>query len=85
VALTPSAQVLAILRQGQSFTDFALQQSLRHAEYFRGQVLPAEQQQAFEQAARDSLAAQAELEAQPEGDFDAFVSAYQASILALAV
>ncbi|MBQ1558117.1 MAG: hypothetical protein IIZ69_08165 [Pseudomonas sp.] len=30
-------------------------------------------------------AAQAELEAQPEGDFDAFVAAYQASILALAV
>ena len=35
--------------------------------------------------AHDSLAAQAELEAQPEGDFDAFVAAYQASILALAV
>ena len=85
VEMTPSAQVLAILRQGKSFTEFALQQSQRHAEYFRGQPLSAQQQQAFEQAAHDSLAAQAELEAQPEGDFDAFVAAYQASILALAV
>ncbi|WP_256218101.1 hypothetical protein, partial [Pseudomonas sp. EGD-AK9] len=40
---------------------------------------------AFEQAAQRSLAEQAELEAQPQGDFDAFVAAYQASILALAV
>ena len=32
-----------------------------------------------------ALAEQAELEAQPQGDFDAFVAAYQASILALAV
>lgn len=85
VEMTPSAQVLAILRQGQSFTDFALQQSLRHAEYFRAQPLSAQQQQAFEMAAHRSLAEQAELEAQPTGDFDAFVAAYQASILALAV
>ncbi|ARS47226.1 glutamate--cysteine ligase [Ectopseudomonas mendocina] len=85
VEMTPSAQVLAILRQGQSFTEFALQQSLRHAEYFRAEPLSAEQQQAFEQAAHNSLAEQAELEAQPKGDFDAFVAAYQASILALAV
>jgi glutamate--cysteine ligase len=84
VAMTPSAQVLAVLRQGKSFTEFALQQSLRHAKYFRGQPLGAEQQQAFEQAAHDSLAGQAELEAQPEEDFDAFVAAYQASILTLA-
>lgn len=83
--MTPSAQILAILRQGQSFTDFALQQSLRHAEYFRAQPLSAQKQQVFEKAAHVSLAEQAELEAQPRGDFDAFVAAYQASILALAV
>ena len=85
VELTPSAQVLAILRQGTSFAEFALQQSLQHAEYFRAQPLDAGQQAAFEQAAQNSLAEQAELEAQPAGDFDAFVAAYQASILALAV
>lgn len=83
--LTPSAQVLAALRQGSSFADFALQQSRRHAEYLRSRPLDAEQQAAFEQAAQRSLAEQAELEAQPQGDFDAFVAAYQASILALAV
>lgn len=83
--MTPSAQVLAILRQGQSFTEFALQQSRQHAEYFQSQPLEAGQQAALEQAARQSLAEQAELEAQEEGDFDAFVAAYQASILALAV
>ncbi len=85
VELTPSAQVLARLRQGQSFTEFALQQSRQHAEYFRSQALGEQQQAAFEQATRQSLADQAELEAQPRGDFDAFVAAYQASILALAV
>ncbi len=83
--LTPSAQVLAALRQGTSFADFALQQSRRHAEYLRSRPLNTEQQAAFEQAAQRSLAEQAELEAQPQGDFDAFVAAYQASILALAV
>jgi glutamate--cysteine ligase len=83
--LTPSAQVLAALRQGTSFADFALQQSQRHAEYLRSRPLDAEQQAAFELAAQRSLAEQAELEAQPQGDFDDFVAAYQASILALAV
>lgn len=33
--------------------------------------------------ASESLAEQAELEKQPEGDFDTFVAAYQASILGL--
>ena len=85
VERTPSAQVLAALRQGMSFTDFALQQSRQHAEYFQSQPLAGEQQAEFEQLARQSLAEQAELEAQPEGDFDAFVAGYQASILAVAV
>jgi glutamate--cysteine ligase len=85
VERTPSAQVLAALRQGMSFTEFALQQSRQHAKYFQAQPLDAERQAAFEQLARQSLAEQAELEAQPEGDFDAFVAAYQASILAVAV
>ena len=85
VEMTPSAQVLAILRQGTSFADFALQQSLRHAEHLRATPMSAERHAAFEQAAQHSLAQQAELEAQEEGDFDTFVAAYQASILALAI
>ncbi len=84
-ALTPSAQVLAQLQQGESFTQFALRQSKQHAEYFRSQPLSAEQQARFEAAARQSLREQAELEAQEEGDFDSFAAAYQASILAQAL
>ncbi|AYC34733.1 glutamate--cysteine ligase [Pseudomonas cavernae] len=85
-SLTPSAQVLASLQQhGESFAAFALRQSQAHAEYFRSQPLEAAQQTEFEALARQSLAEQAELEASQEGDFDAFVAAYQASILGLAV
>lgn len=84
-SLTPSAQVLAELQKGETFAAFSLRQSKRHAEHFRGQPLSAEQQAEFEQAARQSLLDQAELEAHEEGDFDSFAAAYQASILALAV
>jgi glutamate--cysteine ligase len=84
VSLTPSAQVLAQLQQGLSFTEFALHQSKLHAEYFRSQPLTAEQQAAFEASATQSLHDQADLEAHEEGDFDSFAAAYQASILAMA-
>ncbi len=84
-SLTPSAQVLAELQQGLSFTEFALRQSKLHAEYFRSQPLSTEQQAAFEASTAQSLQQQAELEAHEDGDFDSFAAAYQASILALAV
>ncbi len=83
-SLTPSAQVLAQLQQGQSFTAFALRQSQLHAEYFRSQPLSADVQAAFEASVAQSLHQQAELEAHEEGDFDSFAAAYQASILAVA-
>ncbi|MBT8765818.1 glutamate--cysteine ligase [Metapseudomonas boanensis] len=82
--LTPSAQVLAELRErGESFTEFALRQSRAHAAYFRSEPLSAEDQERFESMARESLAEQARLEAEPDVDFDTFVAAYQASILGL--
>ncbi|MCU1718546.1 glutamate--cysteine ligase [Pseudomonas sp. 5P_3.1_Bac2] len=84
-ALTPSAQVLAALQQGQSFTQFALAQSLSHAEYFRSQALSTAQQAEFEASVSQSLVEQSALEAEEHGDFDNFAAAYQASILALAV
>jgi len=84
-SLTPSAQVLAELQQGQSFVQFALRQSQAHAEYFRRQPLNAEQQATFEAMAAQSLQQQAELEAHEEGDFDSFAAAYQASILAVSI
>ncbi|SDH69213.1 glutamate-cysteine ligase [Pseudomonas flavescens] len=83
--LTPSAQVLAELQKGESFSAFSLRQSKRHAEHFRAQPLSAERQAEFEQAAQRSLQEQAELEVHEDGDFDSFAAAYQASILALAV
>ncbi|MHA6494923.1 glutamate--cysteine ligase [Pseudomonas borbori] len=83
--LTPSAQVLAQLQQGESFSQFALRHSKEHAQYFRDKPLSQAQQLAFEAAAAKSLADQVELEAGEEGDFDSFAAAYQASILAMAV
>ena len=79
--LTPSAQVLACLRQRQeSFRDFALRLSKEHAEYFRSPALEADMQQVFEGMASRSLAEQADIERSDSMPFDAFVAAYQASI-----
>ena len=83
-SLTPSAQVLARMTEhDESFVQFSLRQSRIHAETFREQPLSQEQQQAYEMLARESLARQAELEQEEVGDFDLFVGAYQASILAI--
>jgi len=83
-ALTPSAQVLARMTEhDETFIQFSLRQSRVHAETFREQPLSNEQQQAFETLARESLTKQSELEQEEVGDFDLFVGAYQASILAI--
>ncbi|MGH8376121.1 MAG: glutamate--cysteine ligase, partial [Pseudomonas sp.] len=83
-SLTPSAQVLAAMAEhNESFAQFSLRQSQAHAEFFRSEPLPAEEQAQFEERARSSLAQQAELEQNEVGDFDVFVGAYQASILAI--
>jgi glutamate--cysteine ligase len=84
-SLTPSAQVLASMTEHkEGFTAFSLRQSQIHAEHFRSRPLSAEDQTHFESKARESLAEQAELEQTEEKvDFDTFVGAYQASILAI--
>ena len=80
-SLTPSAQVLATLRERkESFAGFALRLSLQHAEYFRSQPLSSTEQQAFEALASQSLSQQAAIEADDSMPFDDFVAAYQASI-----
>src|SRR5690606_6098732 len=74
--LTPSAQVLATLRErGESFTAFALRQSREHARYFRDHPLDASEQQQFEALARRWLDEQAPLEREDDGDFDPYVAA----------
>ena len=83
-SLTPSAQVLAAMAEHkESFARFSLRQSQVHAEFFRSEPLSGEEQARFEELARSSLAQQVELEQNEVGDFDVFVGAYQASILAI--
>jgi glutamate--cysteine ligase len=84
-SLTPSALVLAAMTERkEGFTAFSLRQSQVHAEYFRSRPLSVDDQTEFETRARESLAQQSELEQTEEPvDFDTFVGAYQASILAI--
>jgi len=79
--LTPSARVLDELRRsGESFSRFAMRQTLRHAEHFRAEPLAAEVLAGFEAAARQSLEQQAATEAADRLDFDSFVADYQRSL-----
>ncbi|MGL1834432.1 glutamate--cysteine ligase [Rhodocyclaceae bacterium SMB388] len=79
--LTPSARVLSAMREdGLSFGAFALRQSERHAAWFRERPLDPATQQAFEQAARDSLAAQSQVEQEQQGEFADFVAHYMAAL-----
>ncbi|MGA6097930.1 glutamate--cysteine ligase [Stutzerimonas marianensis] len=81
-SLTPSAKVLEALRQhGESFSQFAMRQTRLHAEALRTRPLPAAQTADFEEAARQSLAQQAEMEANDTQDFDSFVEEYQRSLI----
>lgn len=79
---TPSARVLRELRaNGGSFAAFGLQQSKRHAAFFREQPPTAEQSAYFDQLAFDSLAEQRAMEAAPQASFDDYVASYRASTL----
>ncbi len=79
--LTPSARVLHTMRADKlGFFDFAMRQSGLHAAWFRGRPLEAGAQHAFEQAARDSLARQAQMEQEQEGSFADYVARYMAAI-----
>jgi len=79
---TPSARVLRELRaNGGSFAAFGLQQSERHAAFFRTQAPSAEQSVYFDQLAASSLDEQRAMEAAPQGSFDDYVASYRASTL----
>lgn len=83
VSLTPSAQVLSYMREHQqSFNDFAMAQTHRHAEYFK-QPLAAAEQQRFVDMAAQSLAEQATIEASDTESFDQYVERFQRSLQAL--
>ncbi|AMG90516.1 glutamate--cysteine ligase [Bordetella bronchiseptica] len=79
--LTPSARVLAALREGNvSFHDYSLDLSRRHADALRAQPLPAERTQAYAEAARQSVAEQLRLEQSDAVDFDTYVAHYHAAL-----
>lgn len=81
-SLTPSARVLQTMRdQQQTFLQFALAQSERHAADFLARPLDAQTTAHFDQLARESLDEQAKLEREEVGSFDAFVAAYRAYTL----
>jgi glutamate--cysteine ligase len=69
--------VLAALEaNGNSFERFGLQQSEKHADYFRSRPLAAHDIDYFTNLAKDSLAAQDNMERTQSGNFDAFVASY---------
>lgn len=83
-SLTPSARVLeALQRNGESFSQFALRQTRKHAEDFRSRALSDADMAWFDEAARSSLAQQAAMEAADTQDFDSFVEDYQRSLTQL--
>lgn len=78
---TPSARLLREVREsGLSFHDYTLRQSQAHADAMRAQALPAERQALYTQAVTQSIAAQTELEASDQVDFDTYVANYHAAL-----
>jgi glutamate--cysteine ligase len=76
-ALTPSARVLAAIREcGSSFFEFVMRQSRQHQAAFLEQPLAAEVQHRFELWAAHSLAQQKAVEDADELSFEAFVANY---------
>ena len=75
---TPSAQVLAAVRQHGSYLDFALHQSQQHTRSLQAQPLAADTLTRMQASVATSLAEQAQIDARHEGSFDDFVAAYYA-------
>jgi glutamate--cysteine ligase len=61
----------------QSFHAFALDVSLRHAEHYRRNPLPADEEREMQALAAKSLEEQAAIERNETESFDAFVAAYR--------
>ena len=80
VERTPSARLLTEMRQsGESFFRIAQRMSKMHKDYFLGLYPPNERRLAdFAAAARESLEAQARVEAADRVDFDTYLAHYRA-------
>ena len=81
VALTPSARLLAELREsGESFFGLALRMSRQHRAYFLDLYPPNEERLAeFAAQAQESLARQASIEAADKGTFEEYLARYLAN------
>ncbi|WP_338845927.1 glutamate--cysteine ligase [Massilia sp. W12] len=80
--LTPSARVLEAIRSyDNSFHEFALQQSVLHANWFRNHPPAPELAREYEHMAEQSLAEQRAMEAADQISFDEYIEAYRHSKL----
>ena len=78
--LTPSAQVLASMREQQcSFSQFSLKQSLQHAQTLSSPALDATKTAHYQQLAEQSHQAQQVIEQKNECSFDEFMADYLAN------
>ena len=79
--LTPSAQVLASMREQQcSFSQFALKQSLQHAQALKTPALESSKVAHYQELAKQSLHAQEQIEQQPQCSFDEFMDDFLAGV-----
>jgi glutamate--cysteine ligase len=77
VSLTPSARLMTELTAGESFFDLALRMSATHKAYFLDLYAPNEERlKEFLQEARDSLAAQRQIESNDRGSFEEYLARY---------
>lgn len=75
VSLTPSARVLQALEEsGANHTEWILQQSKEHRDYFTGTPLPRDQEVSFEQNVERSRVEQQRLEENTAMDFESFLA-----------
>jgi len=74
--LTPSAQVIEAVKQHGGYFDFAFALSRQHTQALQAAALPADTLTQFLLQAKQSVQAQAELEARPQAPFEDFVAAY---------
>jgi len=78
--LTPSAQVLACMREHKdSFSQFALKQSLQHAQLLSAPPLDTSKIAHYQELAERSHQAQQAIEQQPQCSFDEFMAEFLAN------
>jgi glutamate--cysteine ligase len=77
VNLTPSARLMSGLAGGESFFELALRMSAAHKAYFLDLYPPNEERlEELGEEAKESLAAQRQIEASDRGTFDEYLARY---------